>query len=84
VQASEVSRSDDLQGVTVERLIGDDPFEAPILILERLHLCDVSDLYAAELRFPLVERRRAYAVLAAKLARPFVRNPTYRRYVYTS
>ena len=49
----------------MQRLVGDNPFQSPILIFERAHLGDVADFHAAELGFPLVERRLADAVPAA-------------------
>ena len=50
MKALEFSLSDDLEGIDVQGQIGNDPFEPAILILERAHLGDVTDLEAAVLR----------------------------------
>ena len=68
VPALEVSRGDQLQGVDVERLIGDDALQAAILVLERTHFRDVADFHAAELRLPFVKRGTADSKLAADIA----------------
>lgn len=52
--------------VDVERLIGNDSFEPPVFVFERLDFCDVANFQAAELCFPTVERRRAYPMFAAE------------------
>ena len=69
MQASEVSLGDNLQRVDMQHLIGDDSFQASILVLEGSHLCDVADVHAAELGLPLVERRGADPVAATELGR---------------
>jgi hypothetical protein len=62
VQASEVSLGDDLEHVDMQHLIGDDPLQSSILVLERAHLRDVADFHAAELRLPFVKGRRADSI----------------------
>jgi hypothetical protein len=49
----------------MQRLVGDNPLQSSILVLERPHFRDVADFHAAKLGFPLVERRLADAVPAA-------------------
>ncbi len=67
MQALEFSRRGHLEDIDVERLIGDDAFEATILVLKRLHLRDVADFHAPKLRFPVVKRSGADAVLSAEI-----------------
>ena len=69
MKALEFSLSYDLEGIDVEREIGDDPFEPAILILERAHLGDVTDLKATVLGLPFVEGLRTDTVSAAQLLR---------------
>jgi hypothetical protein len=51
----------------MQHLIGDDPLQSTILVLERTHLRDIADFHAAELGLSLVTRRRANAVTSAEL-----------------
>lgn len=51
----------------MQRLIGDDPLQPAVFILERTHLHDVDDLHAAEFGLPLVKGLRTHAVLPAQL-----------------
>lgn len=67
MQALEFSRVNHFQDVDVQRLIGDDPFEPAVLVVERFDFCNVADFEATELRFPAVKRRWADAVLSANL-----------------
>lgn len=67
MKALEFSLSDDLEGIDVERQVGDDPFEPAILILKRAYLRYVADFKAAIFGLPLVEGLRADTVLAAQL-----------------
>ena len=67
VPASELSRGGNLARGDIERLIGHDPLEPAVLILERPHFRDIADLQAAELRLPRVEDRATDAVLAAEI-----------------
>jgi len=48
--------------IDIQRLIGYDALESTILVLECLHLSDVTDFHAAELSFPFVERRLTRSV----------------------
>jgi hypothetical protein len=51
----------------MQQLIGDDPLQSSIFVLEGAHFRDIADFHAAELGLPLVERRRADAVTSAEL-----------------
>src|SRR5262249_35779836 len=57
-----------LEHLVVEREIGDDRLQPPILILECAQLARVTDLHAAVLRPPPVERVLADPVLPAKVS----------------
>ena len=71
MQALEFSRVDHFQNVDIQRLIGNDAFESPILIFERFYLRNVANFEPAELRFPAVKHCRADAVLSANLVRRY-------------
>ena len=65
--ALEVSRGDNLKRIDVQRLVGNDPLQAAIFVLERSHLRDVADVHTAKLRFPLVESRATNAEFTADI-----------------
>ena len=67
MQALEFSRRGHFEDVDVERLIGDDALEAPVLVLERLHLRYVAHFHAPEFRFPVVKRGGADAMFSAEI-----------------
>src|SRR5690606_12570792 len=56
-----------LEQVGAELGIGVQLLQPPVLVLQFLHPADHGHLHAAELAAPLIERRRADAVLSAQL-----------------
>ena len=54
---------------SIERLVGDDPLQLPILVLQRLQPSRIIHLKTTVLLFPSMQRRLRDAVLPAQLAR---------------
>ena len=69
MRASVVSLGDDLERLDVQRLIGNDVLQPPVLVFELLKPHEVARFEAAVFRAPRVQRCLANAILAAEVGR---------------